>query len=241
MTLIFLRQLTLEPTKSAWEFFNAPFDYAATPLGLLGCRIIIHKKPSVRNTWDFRGKYGWSLVCFLEHYRCQRVAPKDTKAVQISDTHEYRHHYLTQPTLTPEDCVLHGLQTLTCALEDAPSQMCKEQLRAISTLQDLFDQWNRKFPTYPRQNKAPRAPPKKPPKKGKTKQTIKIGNRPPTQLPPSPAQAPRVQVMKNPPHSAPRVDVILPPDITDITTDKPIAHCTRAIRKNPATHMFTTS
>ena len=40
MTLIFLRESTLGPTKSAWEFFNAPFDYAATPLGLFGFRII---------------------------------------------------------------------------------------------------------------------------------------------------------------------------------------------------------
>ena len=27
MTLIFLWQSTLDPTKSAWEFFNTPFDY----------------------------------------------------------------------------------------------------------------------------------------------------------------------------------------------------------------------
>ena len=63
----------------------------------------------MHNTWDFRGKDGWSLCCSLEHYRCQRVAPEDTKAVQISDTLKYRHHYLTQPTLTPEDDVLDGL------------------------------------------------------------------------------------------------------------------------------------
>ena len=68
MTLNLLRQSTLNPTKSAWGFFNAPFDYVATPIGPLGCRIIIHKKTSMRNTWDFRGKYGWSLDCYLEHY-----------------------------------------------------------------------------------------------------------------------------------------------------------------------------
>ena len=101
------------------------------------------------------------------------MAPKDTKAVHISDTHEYRHHYLTQPTLTSEDCVLHGLQTLTCALEDAPSQMCEEQLRAIITLQELFGKWTKNVPTYPRQNKAPRAPPKNPPKKEKQNKQYK--------------------------------------------------------------------
>ena len=94
----------------------------------------------MRNTWDLRGKDGWNLGCSLEHYQCQCVAPKDTKAVQISDTLEYRHHYLTQPTLTPEDPVFRGLQALTCALEDAPSQMRKEQLRAISILQELIAQ-----------------------------------------------------------------------------------------------------
>ena len=126
MTLNFLQRTTLDPTKSAREFFNAPFGYAATPIGPLGCQIIIHKKPSVSNSCYFRGKDGWGLGCSLEHYQCQRVAPKDTKAVQVSDTLKYWHHYLTQPTLTPEDCVLRGLQTLTCALEDAPIQICDE-------------------------------------------------------------------------------------------------------------------
>ena len=163
----FLRQSTLNPTKLEWEFFNTPFDHAATPIGPLGCRITIHKKPSVRNTWEFRGKDGWSLGCSLEHYRRQRVAPKDTKAVQISNTLKYRNHYLTQPTPKPEDCVLHGLETLTCALEDALIQMCNGKLRAISTLHELFGKWTKNVPTYPRQNKSPRAPPKKPPETGK--------------------------------------------------------------------------
>ena len=88
MTLSFLQQSTLDPTKSAWEIFNAPFDYAATPIGPLWCQIMINKKTSVRNSWDFCRKYGWSLGCSLEHYQCQHVASKDTKAVQVSDTLE---------------------------------------------------------------------------------------------------------------------------------------------------------
>ena len=43
MTLNFLRQSTLKPTKPALECFNAPFEYAATPIGPLGCQIIVHK------------------------------------------------------------------------------------------------------------------------------------------------------------------------------------------------------
>ena len=113
--------------------------------------------------------------------------------------------------------------------------MCDKKLCAISTLQELFGQWTKNVPTYPRQNKAPRAPPKEPPEKLKRKQTIQIRNRPPNQLPPSPAQAPKVQVIQTLSHSSPRVDIIPPPDITEINTDKPISHCTRASRTTPAT------
>ena len=181
------------------------------------------------NTWDFLGKYGWSHICFLEHYQCESVAPKDTKAVQISDTPKYQHHYLTQPTLTPEYHVLHGLQTLTYALEYATIQMCDEQLRAISTLHEIFRKWTKNVPTYPRRNKAPRAPPKKPPEKGEKKPTINIGNIPPDHLPHSPAQAPRVQFMQTPPNSAPWVYIIPPPDTTNITE-------TNTENPSPTTH-----
>ena len=124
----------------------------------------------MRNTWDFCGKDGWILGCSLEHYQCQRVAPKDTKSVHISDTLEYWNHYLTQPTLTPEDRVVHGLQTITCALEDAPIQMYDKQLREISTLHKLFEKWTKNVPTYPQQKKDPKVPPYNPPEKEKLNQ-----------------------------------------------------------------------
>ena len=44
ITLNSLRQATLNQTKSAWEFLNATFDYAATPIEPLWCRVIIHQK-----------------------------------------------------------------------------------------------------------------------------------------------------------------------------------------------------
>ena len=108
----------------------------------------------MRNLWDFRRKYGWSLGCSLEQYRCQCVAPKDTKAVQVSVTLDYRQHYLTQPTLTPEDSVLHGLQMITCALEDATTEMCDTQLPSMSALCDIFGRWAATVPGPPYRNRA---------------------------------------------------------------------------------------
>ena len=42
LTLNLLRQATLEPTRSAWSYFQGPFNYDATPIGPLCCDIIAH-------------------------------------------------------------------------------------------------------------------------------------------------------------------------------------------------------
>jgi hypothetical protein len=41
LTLNLLRQATFSPRISAWEFFQGPFDFNKTPLGPVGCRILI--------------------------------------------------------------------------------------------------------------------------------------------------------------------------------------------------------
>jgi hypothetical protein len=48
LTLNLLRQLTLNPRISAWEYFQGLFDFNKTPLGPVGCRVLIHAKPSTR-------------------------------------------------------------------------------------------------------------------------------------------------------------------------------------------------
>jgi hypothetical protein len=54
-----LRQAMLNPRISAWEFFQGPFDFDKTPLGLFGCRILIHAKLATRQSWDFHAKPGF--------------------------------------------------------------------------------------------------------------------------------------------------------------------------------------
>jgi hypothetical protein len=48
LTLNLLRQATLNPRISAWEFFQGPFNFNKTPLGPVGCWVLIHTKPSTR-------------------------------------------------------------------------------------------------------------------------------------------------------------------------------------------------
>ena len=62
----------------------------------------------------------------------------DTKSQVISNTVEFRHAYRTIPAPTPSDRIIHGLQVMTSALQDAPIPMTISQLEAIANLRDLF-------------------------------------------------------------------------------------------------------
>ncbi|KAL7538829.1 hypothetical protein ACHAWF_008258, partial [Thalassiosira exigua] len=102
MTLNFLRNAKSNERMSAWEFFSGPFDYDATPLGPLGARVIAHNKPSVRNSWDFRGEDGWSIGAAMLHYRSQRYVACATHEERVNDTVEFRHPSIHQPRPTPD-------------------------------------------------------------------------------------------------------------------------------------------
>ena len=147
LTLNLLQQATLDPARSAWAYFRSPFKYDATPLGPLGCNIIAHKKTETRNSWEFRGAAGWNVGVALQHYQCHTIVAKATKAAQVSDTVEFRHHNLTLPAVTPMDLIVHCVTTLTCALQEAPTISCNNQLAAIQALRKAIQRWAK--PTLP--------------------------------------------------------------------------------------------
>ena len=77
----------------------------------------------------------------MDSYRCNKVIPRDTLAVTISDTVEYRHDHLTIPTVTSIDKILHGLHSRTGALIDAPTGRVDSQLKAVGDVCDAFHCW----------------------------------------------------------------------------------------------------
>ena len=123
---------------SAWKYYNGPFDYSATPLGPLGCKIRIHNTSNTRKSWDQRGREGFSIGPALQHYRCIQVIDAKTKALIITDTAEYLHRYLTQPQITTEDRMTHAIQFLTAAMKDVPAIICNSQLAAIDAARTIF-------------------------------------------------------------------------------------------------------
>jgi hypothetical protein len=82
VTINLLRQATANPKISAWEYFNGPFDFNKTPLAPMGCRVLIHAKPSTRQQGCYVGPA-------LNHYRCYELVKSDTKQKVISDTVQF--------------------------------------------------------------------------------------------------------------------------------------------------------
>ena len=141
LTFNLLRQSTLKPNISAWEYFQGPFEYKATPLGHLCCPVMIHRKTSNCKSWEFRVKEGWRIGVALNHYLCQRVIPQDTKAKKISNTVELLHQTITTPLITPKDRIFNGLTKLTDVFTDAPMAHSDAQRQAISDLCNASNSW----------------------------------------------------------------------------------------------------
>ncbi len=198
LTVNLLRQSSLQPHMSAWEHFNGPFNFDATPMGPPGCRIISHAKGSKRLSWDYRGHQGFYVRPALDHYRCYTVVKTSTSAVVVTDTVTFQHPTLSIPTLTTTDCVIHCLQALTVAIQaDRTPDNCHAQLLAVESLRAIFN--------------PPRARPlptsyASPPRVGAPLPRV-----PTTPLPTSHASIPRV---------------VSP--IPQIPTAQPIAHCTHS-------------
>ena len=239
LTLNLLHQATIAPYISEWEYYNGPINYDATPFSPIGCKVAIYNKPGPRKTWDFRARDGFSIGSALHHYRCNTVIDNTTKVVRIRDTVNFYHSYLMQPTVTPEDRIVHALYFLLCAIKYVPATLHTDRLEDLTCIRDIFlpPPLHHTQPAI-RDNppEAPRVLPQRPT---------------PPVSPPSPVHTPdlppRVDTLSAPPAIPPRIAIgnqstpdhpvshhtssrtILPmPPPAPQTPDPPIAHRTRA-------------
>ena len=111
-----------------------PLHFDSTPLGPIGCRVLIHNKPSTRASWAFRARDGFYVGPALLHYLCFQVVDSTTKSTLISDTVEFRNDYLTQPAITHTNQITHALHFLSSALKETPSTVIDTQLDNIRQL-----------------------------------------------------------------------------------------------------------
>jgi hypothetical protein len=148
LTVNLLRQATINPKISAWEYFNGPFDFNKTPLSPVGCRVLIYTKPTMRRSWDYRAKQGVYVGPALDHYRCYKLMKLETKQKAISNVVKFRHAYLQITAVLADDKIINGPQVMVGALQNAPPPTSSHQLDAIEMLRTLLESGSVLYPLY---------------------------------------------------------------------------------------------
>ncbi len=137
LTLNLLRQLNVTPKISAFAHVHGHHDYMKKPFAPLGCVIHSHIKPDDRRSWDARADAGFNLKTSMEHHRCYRVYITKTQAMQVSNTVNFKHQYITNPTVSPESLVVAAAQQLTAALKgNIPGG--NETMEGLTKVSELF-------------------------------------------------------------------------------------------------------
>ena len=131
ITLNLLRQSNATPTVSAYAHLSGPFDYNKMPLAPMGCKAQIHEKSDKRGTWSYHTIDGWYIRTSPEHYRTHICATKDTKSERLTDTVQFQHKHITNPTLTHGDKLMNALAESMKVLKEGLQLQQMKDLKQI--------------------------------------------------------------------------------------------------------------
>ena len=86
LKLKLLQKSRINPILSSHAHLYGEFNYNATPFTPPGAKVIVHKKPSIQNSWSPRGLYGWYINRTKYHYHCYDIYILQTRDVIHADT-----------------------------------------------------------------------------------------------------------------------------------------------------------
>ena len=98
-----MRQSRSDPTKSAYEVLEGPYDWNRFPLAPPGTKAVIYDAPESRGSWEPRGTDAWYLGPAPNHYRCWMFYVPETRAYRVSGSAEFFPQHCQTPTFTPEE------------------------------------------------------------------------------------------------------------------------------------------
>jgi hypothetical protein len=112
------------------------FSFDRTPMAPIGTEVMIHIKPSRRQTWGYHAIRAWYFAPALNHYRCIK-AVTEAGAVRVSDTFKFLHHSLPSLTISNTDRIVKATQHLIHTINGHPDAP-PDELQAIQRLKDLI-------------------------------------------------------------------------------------------------------
>ena len=108
LTLNMLRQSNLSHNVSSHSHLTGPHGFNKIPFTPLECIVLIHNNPGKQLMWEPHSVNGFYVSTSRENYRCYTLQAKDTRSKSVSDIVFFKHKYITNMTVTPEDTVIQA-------------------------------------------------------------------------------------------------------------------------------------
>jgi hypothetical protein len=128
------------------EAINRKFDFNKTPLAPPGCKVLVHKKPGQRNSWDPHGAKGYYIGQATEHYRCFRTYVPKTQSERISDTVDFFPTGANTPIMDPADAAIAAAEALRAAMlqsnQPVTIDLAEQTLQRLSDIFKSFENAN---------------------------------------------------------------------------------------------------
>ena len=100
-----LRRSRINPTISAYETLEGPYDWNRYPMAPLGTKAIIYEDSDTRASWAPHGLDAWFLGPSRDHYRCHLYFVPETSGYRVSGSAELFPQHCVAPTFSPESHV----------------------------------------------------------------------------------------------------------------------------------------
>ena len=158
LQLLLLRQSRVNPNMSAYAHLYGQHDYNKHPFVPIGMEALVHDKPQMRQTYAEHCRKAFVLGTSIEHYRCWKFWSIDTRSTRVSGAAFFKHKYITNPAVSPEDLVIAAAANLSRALAtNMPQQLQQSSLQALADLQDVFSRAANKYNDDPTMHHIPGA------------------------------------------------------------------------------------
>jgi len=113
-----MRGSRLNPKLSAWAQVHGNYDFNRTPIAPPGIKVLVHEKPSNRNTWAPHAIEGWYVGPALQAYRCYCTWITETKRERIADTLTWFPTTAPMPTISSQDIIASATRDILQALQN---------------------------------------------------------------------------------------------------------------------------
>jgi hypothetical protein len=103
----------------------------------MGCEARVHEKTNKHGTWAYHLVNGWYLFTSPEHYCTHNCHIKHTKSKRLSNTVQFQHKCITNPSITYANKVMQALAECVKAIQGIAGKARNSQ--ATQDLQRIVD------------------------------------------------------------------------------------------------------